>query len=621
MIRVPRLRLLATIALLALSPGFATSPVQKRVLSISPEAKLDLGAKLNQAIFDHRIERVRDLLERGASPDPVADLRSPLQMAISVGDSSVFRTLLDAGADSGLEVRDRILFPHYVYEFGYQYWDAIPLLFEAAIQPDPVFARTLLERGADPKASAQGIQAAFVAARFDNLAVFRMLVEAMGGMTAVEFGQVAAYASLHGGFTVLEELKLRGVPANPDSLCKGLAKAIKDSDTTQVRAFLDHGAPLDPRTPTYYTPLLRALDRPSKSVFELLLDRGAKVDVADPEGMTPLLLAAKKSDTTWLVRLLEKGADVQATNHDGQNALHLASPENIPVLLARKIKLDVVDKKGISPLLKACRNSSWSAAKAIVAAGADVRRISSSGETPLSVALAEDRYDLAELMMRHGGDLNAVPPKGTTILQATIASGRGGKGLRKLEWLLLHGADPSLPDASGRTPMELAVSRFDWPQVGCLVRFGARSPDIPVYVAKLAGVAVENEDDSLLAILVRQGCNLDLPDTNLHRKFDSDSRRLAYTKEPALIQAIRGYRTAGVERLLRHGASPNVSDRDGVPALLLAIRLQEIEVVKLFLEHNVDVTRRDAGKKGVREYLDRIAYPQMAELLSSGGGR
>lgn len=620
MIRSLRLRSLVVIAL-TLLPVVQGASLFKSANPKATEAALDLGAKLNDAIGNHQGKRVSYLLKKGASPDPVGDLRAPLQWAIVYNDTSIFLKLLEAGANPRILVNDRILFPTYVHEFGNQYWDSIPLLFEAAIQPNPFFAKTLLERGADPKIVKRGITAALLAVRFDNLEVFRRIVDSLGGMTIPEYDQVMGYASLHGAFSVLDELKNRRIASNPDSLCKGLAMAIDDRDTTKALAFLAHGAPVNPKAPTYFTPLLRAIGKGYRRLFDLLLEKEAKVDAQDKNGTSPVLLAAKDSDTTWLKRLLDKGADPHATNSDGRNALHEVAVENIPMLLARKVKLDVVDKKGVSPLLNACKLSRWYVARMLIEAGADVRTVSAEGETALSRAVAEHRLDLAQSILNHGGNLNVVPPKGTTILQAAIASSGYRTDPREFEWLLDHGADPSLPDTSRRTPVNLLASLADWDRLALLVKHGAMA-DIRPYAAKLVAVAVKRGDDSLLTTLVNQGCSLETPDTTIHMRFESYARDGSYSKEPALIQAIRNHRTAGVAMLLRHGANPDVVDRDRVPALLLAISLYEIEVVKSLLENRVDVNKRDSKQDGIKQYLYlRYPYPQMAELFSAKDGK
>lgn len=619
MIRAPRLRSLVAAALALLPPVHGASVTKPPVSSISREALLDLGAKLDRAIWSHESKRVTYLLKKGASPDPLGDLDSPLQRAISRGDTAIFRKLLEAGANPGLQVRDLGLFPTYYREFGNLYGDSIPLLFEAATQPNPVFTRTLLERGANPKIVSHGINAAFVATRFDNLDVLRLLADSLGGMARPDSQRIADHAAVHGAFSVLDDFKSHGVRPNPDSLCEGLALAIKERDSAEAVVFLDHGAPLEPKEPSAHSPLLRAIDNDSWGMFELLLAKGAKPGIKNKDGVSAVLLAAKKPDTTWLVRLLAKGADINVTNSDGQNALYSAASANVPVLLGRKIKVDVVDNNGVSPLVNACKRLRWDVARMLLEAGAGVRPISSEGEAALALVIAARRFDLAQRILDRGGNINAVTSQGSTILQMAIASTWYRTDTQTCEWILRHGADPSLPDASNRTPVETAARMAEWDRLALLVRYGAKTGLKP-YAAKLVTLAMERGDDSLLATLVANGCSLDAPDTNLHMDFDREARGITYTGEPALIQAIRIHSLVKVAKLLRHGASPDVVDRDGVPALLLAVSLYEIEVVRLLLEHRANVSKRDANQDGIEQYLGQYyPYPQMAELFSLKG--
>jgi ankyrin repeat protein len=617
--RVPRLFFFAIpLLLMSLVHG---APVPGHTDSTrSSEALRDLGAKLNHAIRDHQPKRVAYLLKKGASHDPVGDLKAPLQTAISYGDTAIFRQLLEAGADPRAWVRDGDLVWDCFKESRYQKENSIPLLFVAARHQNPFFAKTLLERGADPKMVSYGLNAAFIAARFDNLAVFRLIVDSLGERAIPDFRRIADYASVHGAFSVLDDLKGRGIPPNPDSMCKALAEAIRVRDTAKALAFLDRGASVNPKDPIDYTPLMQAIATGSWKLFDLLLDRGANLDAKDKNGESPVSLAARKSDTTWLKRLLDKGAEPHATNSYGRNALFDASVENLPILLSRKVKLDIVDDYGVSPLMNACEHGLWREVEWMIQAGADVGKISSEGESALSFAVARQRLDVIQRLFERGGSLNAVPPKGTTILQKAISERIEGD-FRMLTWLLEHGADPLLPDASHRTPVRLAAEHADLEAVALLVRHGAKSDIRPNSAILIAG-ARKHDSDSLLRLLVDNGCNLDTADTTLRMNFEPEGARDIYPGEPALIQAIRKHDSAHVAKLLRHSANPNVLDRDGVPALLLAVSLYEIEVVKLLLEARVDVSRKDAHRKGIKQYLNHsYPYPQMAKLFSRKVGK
>ncbi|QQS04434.1 MAG: hypothetical protein IPK50_19410 [Fibrobacterota bacterium] len=617
--RIPRLSYFALA--LFLSSLVHGAPVPGPTASkLSSEALLDLGKKLNEAIRKHQPKRVAYLLKKGASPDAVGDFHAPLQMAVSRGDTAIFRQLLEAGASPRILVRDMGYFSVIFPEFENQYGDSIPLLFEAARQPNPTFTKILLERGADPKMVRNGWSPAFVAAKFDNLAVFRAIVDSLGDMQSAEFRRIADDASLHGAFSVLDDLNRRGVPSNPDNLCRGLFDAIRKRDTTNALAFLDRGAPVHPKDPLGDSPLLQAIGAGSRKLFDRLLDQGADVHAKDGDGDSPILLAAKKSDSTWLKRLLDKGADPHATNFDGRNAMYEASLENLPILLSRKTNLDHVDSLGVSPLMHACKRGRWREAEWMIQAGADVGKISSRGESALSYAVASQRRDVIRQILDRGGSLNAVPPKGTTILQEAIARGNVAD-LQQIKRLLDLGADPSLPDASRRTPAELAAEQGKWDALALLVRHGANAKIKP-YSAKLVAVALQQDDDSLLAILANKGCDFDAPDTMNPESLEPVQTSTIYSDEPALIQAIWKHRAVHVAKLLRHGADPNAKDLSGVPALLLAVKFYQPEIVRLLLAAGVDVSRKDPDRNGIEQYLTKLhPYPQMAKLFSGKVGK
>src|ERR1700752_2056940 len=63
----------------------------------------------------------------------------------------------------------------------------------------------------------------------------------------------------------------------------------------------------------------------------------------------------------------------------------------------------------------------------------------------------------------------------------------------------------------------------------------------------------------------------------------------------ALFAAIRRGSVADTDRLLKAGASPNIVDADGTPALMAATLFGDASLVKLLLERGADPNRAGIG--------------------------
>jgi len=166
--------------------------------------------------------------------------------------------------------------------------------------------------------------------------------------------------------------------------------------------------------------------------FMLLLGLGAALLTAgacDPGPATPLTRAAAGNDVAALRRLLD----------DGHHA-------------------DQADESW-TPLIWASRSGSLEAITLLLDSGADVNRPGSTGDnwdaTPLQHAILQRQPAAARLLVDRGADLNrgAGPGSPTPLL---LAAGDTDPAILTL--LLAHGADPTVEDEHGTTPLSRAVS-------------------------------------------------------------------------------------------------------------------------------------------------------------------
>ena len=110
-------------------------------------------------------------------------------------------------------------------------------------------------------------------------------------------------------------------------------------------------------------------------------------------------------------------------------------------------------------LIWASRSGSIDAIKVLLDSGADVNRPGSSGDdwdaTPLQHAILQRQPAAVRLLLERGADLNRGPGRGS-LSPLFLAAGDTDPTILKL--LLAHGADATVEDENGATPLSRAVS-------------------------------------------------------------------------------------------------------------------------------------------------------------------
>lgn len=134
--------------------------------------------------------------------------------------------------------------------------------------------------------------------------------------------------------------------------------------------------------------------------------------------------------------------------------------------------LAVDDGESRRPLLHVCASSD--VARLLIAAGADVTQVDAHGATALHASALCDPYadELRPLLVEAGADVNARNSRGSTPLHDAVlrfaSSALDFSDVGAVMELLALGADPSIADHEGRTPLEemLAMMRgfpaADW---------------------------------------------------------------------------------------------------------------------------------------------------------------
>ena len=182
--------------------------------------------------------------------------------------------------------------------------------------------------------------------------------------------------------------------------------------------------------------------------------------------MTPaLVLAAEQGNIADAARLINDGEDLNAIDQLGRTAMMAATHTNHPAVVELLINAgaDVNIQDGLSdnPFLYAGAEGLIKILRLTIAAGANTKLTNRFGGTALIPACHHGYSDCAlELLTRTDVDINHVNRLGwTALMEAVILSDGGPIHQQIVQILVDHGADRSIADNDGFTPLQHAGSR------------------------------------------------------------------------------------------------------------------------------------------------------------------
>ncbi|HEY6346722.1 MAG TPA: ankyrin repeat domain-containing protein [Bryobacteraceae bacterium] len=225
----------------------------------------------------------------------------------------------------------------------------------------------------------------------------------------------------------------------------------------ELQAALDAG--LDPNRHTEGGATLLMMAARDAEKIRLLIARGADVNGRAPSGSDALTVAAGYRAAASMRLLLDAGAETQPPPgvRAAYSPLVLAAMtgdlESVRALLARGADPNAAARGG-APLAQAVTFGYREVVQALIAAGASVKMTESSGINLIHWAAIANRPSVIPALVAAGTPVNAQDQFGFTPLMyaATIDFGDA----ESVKTLLRAGADPTIRNLDGRTPVEQA---------------------------------------------------------------------------------------------------------------------------------------------------------------------
>ena len=177
--------------------------------------------------------------------------------------------------------------------------------------------------------------------------------------------------------------------------------------------------------------LQRAAEAGDVQRIAVLLSEGSNVDSRDANGRTPLLIAVRARQMEAARVLIAAGADVNAK-----------------------------DQLQDSPYLYAGASGQTEILRMTIAHGADLHSTNRYGGTALIPAAERGHVGTVQLLIEAGVNVDHINTLGWTALLETVILGDGSQRYAQITQLLIAaGADVSLADAQGVTPLAHAQQR------------------------------------------------------------------------------------------------------------------------------------------------------------------
>jgi len=371
-------------------------------------------------------------------------------------------------------------------------------------------------------------------------------------------------AAINGWLKVGAFLLDHGADVNAGKV-SALNQAANAGNRAMVEFLLSRGADINTKAWQGKTPLHTAVELGYPAVTEVLLANKADVNAADDFGNTPLVPAAEKKQIKILQALLAAGANPNLENNNGQTPFSFAaasgSPELVKMFLAAKA--DPNGGRLDAPLLAAIHAGDAVSVELLLQAGANPnakgeddwqpsvlgsfgRPVGRGSETPIHLAVSSGQLPMVKLLLKFRADPNDSQTDGQPVLVHAVSD------TNLLAALLDAGGKANARRWDGWTLLDSAVAETNLTAVQLLLKFKADPNDSQIDGRPVLFRALS--DTNLLETLLDAGANID-PVTKDETEW-TPLGAAAYLNNAPVVAI-----------LLKHGANPNVRNRNGVTLL------------------------------------------------------
>ncbi|WP_353272555.1 ankyrin repeat domain-containing protein [Wolbachia endosymbiont (group A) of Urophora cardui] len=417
------------------------------VVEYLQQTQLSLDKQLFTAVQDGSLNKVQDLVSRGANLDAI-DIHdatddnnhgwTPILYAAKGSKWDIVKFLIVRGAKFNNEIT----------------YQGTPLHF-AVQKNDLGMVQFLLNKGAKVESEdSYNRKPLHLAAEVSGLNIMKLLLGNGANVDAIDM--------------------YRQTP---------LYFAIDKDKSDVVKLLLDSGANVDVVDVNGQTPLYLAKQERHAGIVKILeqaklnqelltvtkigdlskvkdsVKQGADINAEDKDGNTPLHNAASKGYLNVVKYLIEKGANLEAKDHDGRTPIYDASWNGhldiVKCLIEKGVNVNATDKNGWTPLHWAASKGNLEIAKSLIEKGADINAKNIYGKKPIHRAAEKNYETVIELLLSKGANVNDTDKSGWTPLHWASQNGH----LDVVKYLVNRGAEVNAKANDGKTPLDIAIEQ------------------------------------------------------------------------------------------------------------------------------------------------------------------
>ncbi|OQR81048.1 ankyrin repeat domain-containing protein 50-like [Achlya hypogyna] len=354
------------------------------------------------------------------------------------------------------------------------------------------FLEALITVGADVnKSDDNRYTALHLASRSGYLPVVEALIAVGADVNQADcaFGRTPMHSSAEDGhLPVVMALIAAGADINQEDIDgqRPIHLAAKNGHFPVVRALITAGADVNQADNDGQTPMYRAAWNGHRPVVEALIAVGADMNLSDNDGQTPMYMAADDGHLPVVEALIAAGADVNKVSVDGWTVVYLAAANGdllvVEALIAAGANVNQPNKRGWTPIHAAAKQGNKPVVMALITAGADVNQVNEYGWTPTYLAAKNGHQLVVNALIAAGSDINiqghtsvggnenGQPPssacnKAVVTTDISFLTSQTRELFRativgdstSAEKLLVKGANPNVTNATGNTPLHVAV--------------------------------------------------------------------------------------------------------------------------------------------------------------------
>ena len=366
--------------------------------------------------------------------------------------------------------------------------------------------------------------------------------------------------------------------------------AVKRNNYKSTQELISFGAKVN-ASDLQGVPLVHYAVNRDTMILSLLLNNDADVNALNPHKESALFKAVRSKNRDAFQCLVKHGANAKLKNELGESLLHVAVNTRDTLLAGwtlRFVFVNEVDAKRETALFSAIRNNDMTMSTFLMKRGVDTKKVNASGQTAMAVvenktstyisnvtyrderfiaAVQKNDMKTASFYLSLGADINAFSPN--NLMTATCLAAKNNS-VSQLKYLAKNGADLNLECAS-LSPLGWTVKNNAMAALNYLVK----SPSVKA-------VHVQSNGQTVLQMAVLK-------------------------------------RDVGMARTLLPKSNVNVVDRDGKPALMLAIEHNMSEMVKLLLDKGASQRWRNANGDAPIHVAARSASADIVSALISHG--